>query len=83
MGLCRDTDYPHMTARSKRGQKLWTCDAPNCDVRRVPWRKGWQWYGSFKDVDNDPFSVFALCSDACRGEFDKHIQPKQIEPKNE
>lgn len=82
MGLCRDIDEPHRTARSKHGQKLWTCDGPSCDVRRVPWSKDWQWYGSIKDWDNDPFSVFALCSDACRNEFDVLIQPKQIEPRD-
>ena len=82
MGLCRDIENPRIPARSTNGRRLWTCDAPSCDVRRVPWSREWQWYGSIKEWDNDPFSVFAICSDACRDEFDEAIQPKQIEPRD-
>lgn len=82
MGLCRSIDEPRRAARSTNGKRLWTCDAPSCDKRRVPWSRSWRWFGSIKEWEDDPFSVFTLCSDACQEEFDQIIQPKHIEPKN-
>ena len=84
MGLCRDIDNPHERARCiKTGRKLWTCDAPSCTVARVPWGETWQWLGSWKEWENDPFSVSAVCSEACKKEHQAAMAPKVLEVRNQ
>lgn len=82
MGLCRSLERPCEPARATSGKRLWSCDAPSCDQRRVPWGPSWQWYGSYRDLEDSPFSVFAVCSEACREEFDAARAPKVLEPIN-
>jgi len=83
MGLCRNIDRPHEAARDIRtGKRLWTCDAPSCKQARVPWGPDWRWFGSIKDVEDNLFSVAALCCDACQAEFDEHFRPKTFEARN-
>ena len=67
MGLCRDIDDECVRARDVRtGKQLWNCDAPGCRNQRVPWGKSWKWLGSWNEWDDDPFSVFSVCSDKCQ-----------------
>lgn len=82
MGLCRSIDNPHEAAKSKAGQMLWACDAPSCTNRRVPWSQSWEWFGSYRDWEDDHFGVFAVCCAACKNEFDAMMNRKQEKPRN-
>ena len=83
MGLCRDIDNHHERARCiTTGRQLWTCDAPSCTVARVPWDKDWRWYGSYRDLEDDPFAVPAFCSDACQKEHEAYVTPITLEVRN-
>jgi hypothetical protein len=46
--------------RNKRtGKRYWRCvECGRCDT----WRKGWAWFGSFRDLD-DGFVCKVLCPD--------------------
>lgn len=44
------------------GNRLYECD--QCG-ERSPWEKGWLWYGSLRDVEDEPTSVWVFCSQTC------------------
>lgn len=81
MGVCKEIDGVNR-ARSTMGRLLYTCDAPSCDVRRVPWGPNWSWYGSYKDLDDDPFSIPTFCSERCKAEADGIMNPAKIAVRN-
>ena len=43
------------------------CEIHQCSVcgARDAWREGWQWYGSYKDMDEGK-PILKMCGDQCR-----------------
>ena len=47
------------------GKRLYSCDLAGCGSQDAPWGRGWIWYGSYRDIDDDPSSVLVFCSQDC------------------
>lgn len=82
MGMVRSDHHRWDAARSLSGKRLYTCDNPDCDVRRVPWRNSWIWYGSYKDIEDDPFAIPTFCSDACKQAATKRMKFDALDIRN-
>ena len=57
MGITDRRSYAEVGSR-----RLYECDG--CK-NLSSWRKGWLWYGSYRDLENDPENVRTFCSDDC------------------
>ncbi|MCZ4270941.1 hypothetical protein [Maritalea porphyrae] len=81
MGLVWNDQHTDV-AKSLSGKRLYACDAPDCNVRRVPWSSRWVWYGSYKDLDEDPASILTFCSEECRAAAKFVMQTQELKARN-
>lgn len=81
MGLVQNDEHTDF-ATDKEGNRLYICDGPSCQVSRVPWSSNWQWYGSLRDMDEDPLSLITFCSEECKAEGEKLMNPQPLTARN-
>lgn len=45
-----------------------------------PWGDGWRWYGSYRDLEDDPKSITVFCSEDCQkdGEHNGAVKPLPV-----
>ena len=53
------------TAQALDGSQLYNCDGPGCPEKRTTWKRGWIWYGSIRDMEDDPYGFPTFCSMKC------------------
>lgn len=51
------------------GRHIYNCDGPDCGTQRAPWGKGWMYYSSYKEIEDDPYGFPTFCSEDCVLDF--------------
>ncbi len=71
---------PPLWQRSLAGRRLYKCDGPRCGASCEPWGGTWLWYGSYRDIEDDPYGFPTFCGFGCATAYAKRKNASATKP---